>query len=429
MESIAQDLNTLLKGCVVDTLLTDAGKRLYFPQGIVSQSQEAIKEKAVINATAGVALQDGHYITHPLFDEFSDIVSSDEMVSYAPTAGVLQLRKAWMEHIHCENPLLNEHHHSLPVVTSGLTHAISVISQLFIDDDSDVIIFNPCWDNYHLIFNVLHQAHIHNVSLFNRNGVLDIAGWKEECNQIHSEKLVFLFNFPNNPTGYTPSTKEMKDIADLLMDVASKGKKILSIIDDAYFGLFHTDSCSSNSLFVYLANAHENILAVKCDAATKESLVWGFRVGFITYGAKNLLPTHYDALIEKTKGAVRSSISSASMISQSLLLKVLTSSEYSATIQRVKDEMKRRYDRVIQSVLLYLGNDDILIPFPSNSGYFISFYYKGDAISLRIALLKKGIAVVSLGEHIIRIAYSAVNVEAIDELVDAIVIGARTLWK
>ena len=89
--------------------------------------------------------------------------------------------------------------------------------------------------------------------------------------------------------------------------------------------------------------------------------------------------------------------------------------------------MKRRYDRVIQSVLLYLGNDDILIPFPSNSGYFISFYYKGDAISLRIALLKKGIAVVSLGEHIIRIAYSAVNVEAIDELVDTIVIGARTL--
>ncbi len=45
MESIAQDLNTLLKGCVVDTLLTDAGKRLYFPQGIVSQSQDAIKEK------------------------------------------------------------------------------------------------------------------------------------------------------------------------------------------------------------------------------------------------------------------------------------------------------------------------------------------------------------------------------------------------
>ena len=429
MDNIANDLNTLLKGTIVDTLLTDVGKRLYFPLGIVSQSQGASKAKCTINATAGVALQDGHHITHPLFNEFSHIVSSDEMVSYAPTAGVFLLRKAWMEHIHHENPLLNDISHSLPVVTSGLTHAISVISQLFIDENTTIIIFSPSWDNYQLIFDVKHQANILHFSLFDERGVLDIAGWKRECEQIQEEKLVFLFNFPNNPTGYTPSTIEMEEITHLLIEMARGGKKILSIIDDAYAGLFHTDVPSLYSLFSSLANAHENILAVKCDAATKESLVWGFRVGFITYGAKNLLPHHYEALIEKTKGAVRCSISSASMMSQSLLLKVLTAPHYSSTIQNVKDEMKRRYEKVMESIHLYQGEDDILTPFPSNSGYFISLSYKGDATTLRLALLKEGIGVISLGDHIIRIAYSAVNFESIDHLVQSVFVGARNLWK
>ena len=429
MDNIAYSLNSTLKGTMVEDLLTDAGKRLYFPQGIVSQSQAAIKEKSAINATAGVALQDGHYITHPLFDQCSAMVSSDDMVSYAPTAGVVALRKAWVDHVHQENPILKEREHSLPVVTSGLTHAISVISQLFIDERTDIIIFNPSWDNYHLIFHVLHQAKIHNVSLFDEKNELDVDGWRNECKNIQGDKIVFLFNFPNNPTGYTPSAKEMEAIKTLLVDLASKKKKILSIIDDAYFGLFHDETCSQHSLFTYLLNAHENILAVKCDAATKESLVWGFRIGFIMYGSLNLLPSHYDALIEKTKGAIRCSISSASMVSQSLLLKVLEDPHYSQTIQCVKDEMKRRFAKVLECIHLYQGEDNILVPFPSNSGYFISFFYKGNAETLRLTLLEESVGVVSLGEHIIRIAYSAVNFETIDHLIKSLFLGARRLWK
>lgn len=428
MERIANSLNDVLKGTVVESLLTNVGKRLYFPLGIVSQSQAAIKEQCTINATAGVALQDGHYITHPLFNECSSLVNPDEMVSYAPTAGVFELRKAWMSHIIDENPKIKTMNHSLPVVTSGLTHAISVIGQLFIDDNTDIIIFDPSWDNYHLIFNVQHQARIHTFPLFDENGVLDTRGWKGQCENIQSEKIVFLFNFPNNPTGYTPSDKEMEDITHFLVELASKGKKILSIIDDAYFGLFHTDFCCKHSLFSYLSDAHENILAVKCDAATKESLVWGFRVGFIMYGALNLQDRHYEALIEKTKGAIRSSISSASMISQSMLLKVLTSPDYPNTIKKVKDEMKHRYDKAIKTIQFF-QDDDILTPLPSNSGYFISFYYKGDAPSLRLALLKEGIGIVSLGKHIIRVAYSAVNMESIEHLIESIFVGARRLWK
>ncbi|NCB02416.1 MAG: aminotransferase class I/II-fold pyridoxal phosphate-dependent enzyme [Spirochaetia bacterium] len=428
MIDIAKELNTTLKATVVGSLLSPLGKRIYFPKGIVKQSQDAIAQNCLINATAGVALQDGHYITHPHFNTFSPIVSSDEMVSYAPTAGVLSLRNMWNNHIEEENPPLALTSHSLPVVTSGLTHAISIIGQLFIDEETDIAIIDPSWDNYHLIFKVTHQAKIHNLPLFNDSGLFDITNWEQPCKEMKGEKLVFLFNFPHNPTGYTPSDKEMEEITHLILDLAHKGKKILVIVDDAYFGLFHNETCSQYSLFSSIASLHENILAVKCDAATKESLVWGFRVGFITYGGKNLTKEHYEALIEKTKGAIRGSVSSASMVSQSLLISAMKSSSYSITIKKTKDEMKMRYERIFERIASY-SHDPILVPLPANSGYFISFYYKGDAGELRKMLLKDGIGVVSVGEHLIRIAYSAVNIEQIDTLIETLYEGARSLWK
>ena len=35
-----------------------------------------------------------------------------------------------------------------------------------------------------------------------------------------------------------------------------------------------------------LVDLHPNVLGIKLDGATKEDYVWGFRVGFITFGFK-----------------------------------------------------------------------------------------------------------------------------------------------
>ena len=82
------------------------------------------------------------------------------------------------------------------------------------------------------------------------------------------------------------------------------------------------------SIFSSLCNLHENVLAVKVDGATKEDYVWGFRVGFITYGIKNGDAELYTALENKTAGAVRGNISNAANISQTLLLTAFNSPEY-----------------------------------------------------------------------------------------------------
>lgn len=111
-----------------------------------------------------------------------------------------------------------------------------------------------------------------------------------------------LLNFPNNPTGYTPTVAEGDEIVAALKEVADAGLKLVVVTDDAYFGLFFEDSLHE-SLFGKLAGISPNLLAVKVDGATKERYVWGFRVGFITYAHAS--DKVLAALEQKTMGIIR----------------------------------------------------------------------------------------------------------------------------
>ena len=55
-----------------------------------------------------------------------------------------------------------------------------------------------------------------------------------------------MLNFPNNPTGYSPTMEELDRIATILEAEAQKGKKIIALCDDAYFGLFYEEETVKN---------------------------------------------------------------------------------------------------------------------------------------------------------------------------------------
>jgi aspartate/methionine/tyrosine aminotransferase len=429
MDPIAENLNEVLKDSIIDKALSSYGKRAYFPKGIVSQSQEAARLAHTINATAGVAISGKHHLSHHLFEAFGSVVTVDDMVSYAPTAGDLELRKAWWSEMMRKNPTLDKSDCSLPVVTSGLTHALSVSADLFVDQEDFIIIPSPCWDNYEQIFAVRKGCRILSPSLFDHEKRFSIQSIAKAMEDIDSGKIIVLLNFPNNPTGYTPSESQMYALASLLIQKAEEGRTVVVYIDDAYFGLFHEkEGVYEHSIFSLLCNAHENLLAIKCDAATKESMVWGFRIGFLTYGARGLSKQHYDALVQKTMGAIRSSVSSCSRVSQSLLLSAMRRPEYLAETAKVSQEMAKRYDIVKYEVGKRDGHH-ILQPYPFNSGYFCTLSCSKDAELLRKYLLEHhGIGTVSIGQHILRIAYSGVDRDRLVDLIDEVYRSAEALW-
>jgi len=142
-------------------------------------------------------------------------------------------------------------------------------------------------------------------------------------------------------------------------------------------------------MFARLADIHPNILAIKADGPTKEDYVWGFRVGFVTFGAAGFGDEHYEALAKKLLGVIRSSVSSSSGLSQNLLLKALKYQGYEAQKARYRDILKGRY-KAMKNKLAEMTLPDGLIPMPFNSGYFMSFRCDGfSAEALREEALKR----------------------------------------
>lgn len=420
MNPLAQQLNQTLSGTIVDDMLSDYGRRMYFPKGIISQSAEAKQKATRFNATIGIATEHGKAMHLPsVYACFSPEMGVDELFPYAPTAGEMALRKKWLEEMRVKNPPMKDATVSLPIVTSGLTHAISVAASLFIDKDQQVLCPDMYWGNYNLIFTEQRQAKMVSFPLF-FDGKLNIAGLSKAIDDAGSDRIAMILNFPNNPAGYTPTETEMDALAAMLIRKADAGKKLLVFTDDAYFGLFFEPDVCTYSLFSKLCNAHENILAVKGDAATKEEMVWGFRIGFITYGSKNLTEDQYAALEKKTMGAIRGVVSSCDKPGQSILLRAMQDGSYHADKAKGIATIGKRYAALKQELAKHAG-DTALMPLPFNSGYFMSFVCSVDAEELRLRLLDKyQTGTISIQGKYLRLAFSSIDLENIPALIDTV---------
>jgi aspartate/methionine/tyrosine aminotransferase len=215
----------------------------------------------------------------------------------------------------------------------------------------------------------------------------------------------------------------------MLVKKADQGVDVIVIVDDAYFGLFYDEHAAQMSFYTQICGIHERIFAIKCDAATKESLVWGFRIGFITYGHVHMNREISYALEQKTMGALRASVSSCSRIGQSLLLAVMNNSSYHEEIAAAQKTIAHRY-AIVQRELSKYADCATLQPYPFNSGYFCTLHSTVDAQQLRKRLLERcGIGIVALGDHTIRIAYSAIDDDQIPVLIDTLYREAEALWK
>lgn len=424
MNALAKQLNETLEGSAAGRLLSSLGREMYFPRGIVAQTSEANQRASRFNATVGMAFEDGEPIMLSGLRDLVPGMSRAEAVAYAPTPGVPELRKLWCDEMVRKNPSLAGVRTTSPMVSGGLTNGLFQISELFVDEGDTLVLPRLFWGNYRLMIEVRRGASIVEYDLFTAAGGFDVDALGAAIGA--RSKAIVLLNFPNNPTGYTPTVGEARAIVDLLVTKAQAGCDLLVVCDDAYFGLLYENGLLDESLFARLATAHERILAVKIDGATKEDFAWGFRIGFVTIAGKGLSDGQLDALERKLMGAIRSTVSNSSRIAQSMLLRAMTAESYAREKAAKRELLKRRYDRV--RAILASSDTGPLAPLPFNSGYFMAFTCNGiSAERLRLALLDEGIGTIAIGEAYLRVAYSAIDERDLDELYGAVFAAAKRL--
>jgi aspartate/methionine/tyrosine aminotransferase len=428
MNPLAIELNTALAGTVAEALFSGLGRRLYFPKGIVAQSAEAKKSATRANATIGIATRGGKPVFLPTIRSLVPALDPDEIFPYAPTQGVEKLRELWRKDLVRKNPDIGDAKFSLPLVVPGLTCGISTLADLFADQGDTLVLPDLHWDNYPLIFETRREAGVETFPFFTPPGGFNVQGMKEALARAAKKgKVILLLNFPNNPTGYSPTVEEAKGIVEAIRGLASAGTRLLVILDDAYFGLYYEPGIYEQSLFARLCTLHENVLAAKVDGSTKEDLTWGFRTGFVTLGARGLSDAHYEALTRKLMGALRSTISNSSILAQSLILRSLADPQRLAQKAEAGKMLRERYERA--KAILARRKSSAIEPMPFNSGYFMSFrVLRGTAEGLRKALLAdSGVGTIAINDRCLRVAFSSVDVEKLDELYEQIYAAAEKL--
>jgi aspartate/methionine/tyrosine aminotransferase len=424
----ATQLNEIIskENQMVLNMLSERGKNIYFPKlGILSQSAQAKGKQ--INATIGQAMADDGKPMHlEGFDSLTNM-SIGDIYPYAPSYGKPELRTKWKEFIYEKNPSLGSHPISLPIATNGLTHAISMAGYMFADEHDEIIMPDLYWENYDLIFDNTYNATIKTFPLFADNQ-FNIDGFTQALQNAQGTKKIILLNFPNNPTGYTPSPDEIEAIKNVILAEAEAGNTVTVLIDDAYFGLVYKEGIYTESIFTQLANLHERVLAVKIDGPTKEDYVWGFRVGFMTYGIKNGSQKLYETLEAKTAGAVRGNISNISNLSQSLLYTIYQSKEYNSYKQDKYSILESRFAE-LEQVLNEYGDNKYFTPLPYNSGYFMCIKLHGglQGEEIRQLLLEKYSTGVIVFGDVIRLAFSAVPKQSIRKMVENIIAACKEL--
>ncbi len=427
LNPLAQELNDTLASTVAGDLLSDLGKRIFFPKGIIAQSGEAKKLGNVANGTIGMTVINGTPAILPCVHKSAPSLNNRELVAYAPTAGNPDLRALWKEKIFLKNPGLKGKNISLPVIVPGLTAGIATLADLFIDENHALLAGDPSWDNYSLIIETRRNAQLHQFKMF-KDGGFNLEGFKEAVEkEAKTGQVRVLVNFPQNPSGYSPTKAEAAQIISILKSQAEKGVKVLACCDDAYFGLNYEDDIYPQSLFAELADAHENLLAVKIDGPTKEDFVWGFRCGFLTFGSKGMSDEVYDALIKKLMGLIRSSVSCSSTPQQSILLHAFQDPNLEAEKKELRDILEKRY-RIVRN-FVDSHSCKALEPMPFNSGYFMSFHTVGvNAEELRQKILKeKGIGTIAIDESTLRVAFSSLDEDKIEVVYSTVYACAEEL--
>jgi aspartate/methionine/tyrosine aminotransferase len=400
-------------------MLSDFGKKLYYPKGILTQTAEA-KEKATrYNATIGIVKENGKALHLPAVLKHFSGMEPDEIFPYAPTFGKAELRSRWKEKLIKDNPSLSGKGFSNPIVTSGITHGISLAADLFVNPGDVVLLPDKLWGNYVMIFGIRYGAEILKYSLLDDfDGGFGIADFRQKLLSCTPKgKVVVLLNFPNNPTGYSVTRKEAEAIKSTCTEAADMGCNVVVICDDSYYGLFYEEDVCVESLSALLADHDECILTVKLDGATKEDFVWGFRTGFITFSTVSEDAALYNALEQKCAGAIRGGISNCSHPSQSILLKAMQDPDYKSEKKRAFSVLRSRMTEVKR----VLGQDRFKKawkPYPFNSGYFMCLKLKNiNAETFRIRLLKEySVGVVSTSDTDIRVAFSCIEESQIEDL-------------
>jgi aspartate/methionine/tyrosine aminotransferase len=398
--------------------LSDLGRRVAYPPDIPFQAAQA-RDKTYNGTIGQITDGRGVAVSLPSMSTVMAGLDDDDLSRaflYSPVPGIEEVRERWREWQRRGQP--DSKPSTLPQVTNGLAHGLSIVADLFAGEGTPLAVPSPFWGNYRQTFVVrrgatLHTAPVYVDGRFNPDSIAQALAGRAD-----GQPAIAILNLPTNPSGYSPTVEERQALTRSLTQLAEAGPLVV-VCDDAYAGLVFEEDIPRESMFWDLIGQHENLIPVKVDGATKEFSFFGGRVGFVTFAQ----PPASDiaaALDSKVKCLVRATVGSPVAASQMVLLQALREVDIADEVEAVRLLLQERY--VILKDALDEVAGSLLRPLPFNSGCFalseLPTELGLESEQVRQHLLEHhDTGVVAIAPNYIRIAFCSVRPEALAELV------------
>jgi len=370
-------------------------------------------DPTVINATIGTFFyEDGSFrafkTVKDLLSEFPD----DKFYTYSPSNGGADFQEAALNWVLDNNRSFIESKMSArAVATPGGTGALynSIFNSL--DPGETLLIPSLYWGPYvgmasNLGYNVEKFEMFHNEQ-FNIEGLIEKA---EEIIE-KQKKLVLVINDPcNNPTGYTMTQRELKEVIDFLnskIDIPC-----VLIYDIAYLDFAYEGRKQTREKFPIFTKANSNIIIIIAFSASKTFAVYGLRLGaqIILGKDQHSIKEYYDA----GNFTARNTWSNCNKSLISMLISFDKNPELKKRFLFELDEVvgiqKKRSDLFLKE-----AREVGLVTHPYRSGFFVTIPVDNNELVLEKLIEKEKLYLLPF-EQSVRLALCALPLKNIEGL-------------
>lgn len=244
-----------------------------------ARAQEVGKEN-IVNATIGAFLNaDGTLKTMKTVEDAIRAIPFQEAANYAAINGEPSFIDAMMDSVLHEHRPANTY--MAGVATPGGTGALHNSFYNYLNEGEVCLTTSYFWGNYRSLLTEIGRD-IETFNTFTAEGAFDMEACKAGCEAVcaKQQNLMLLLNTPaHNPTGFSMTTDEWKDLIAYLSTVASNGKNnVVLLVDTAYLDYAGPDARDFFDLFTGLP---ENFLVLVCASTSKGYTLYGYRLGLL----------------------------------------------------------------------------------------------------------------------------------------------------
>ena len=346
-------------------VLSDA---IFGASGAANEAIAKYGADKVTNATIGsIYDNDEKLACIPTMEKTFRSMPTTDLVAYAPIAGLPNYLEAVIDLTFADN---RPEGYVSAVATAGGTGAVHHAIDNYAEKDEYVLTGDWFWGPYNVICQETGKK-LTTFTLFDENLNFNIASFSEKVHELLSKQdsLLIIINTPaHNPTGYSLSEEDWKNVLDVVKAETKSGKRVSILVDIAYID-YAGEKNETRKFMKQFGGLPANIFVMFAFSMSKGYTLYGQRTGAIIG-----LSSDKEVIDEFTNCSKFSSRATWSNINRGAMSVLTTIQQDAALLESFETERDAIYQTIRERAAVFMDEAEKcgLVALPYKAGFFIS---------------------------------------------------------